>query len=176
MKTPIEGLLSSSKKVCTENEEILGNYVDNYKEFLMMTMIAEGDSSKIDEATTALENAQETKCLRLSMYIQKKYPVDNMITFISHVMYRVFLLYLQLLIERTDTIDCAKFKLVTYYQTGIFSKATILLEIIPTPSHRGILYQSERRISWIKIIYPSKPHLTLQSSRRTWKNSKVKLS
>ena len=82
MKTPIEGLLSSSKKVCTENEEILGNYVDNYKEFLMMTMIAEGDSSKIDEATTALENAQETKCLRLSMYIQKKYPVDNMISFI----------------------------------------------------------------------------------------------
>ena len=105
----IEGILSSSEKAYRENEEILDNYADNYKEFLKMTMIAEGngenspatiygnfaqavdqyneaiaegDSSKIDEATTALENAQETKCLRLSMYIQKKYPVDNMISFI----------------------------------------------------------------------------------------------
>lgn len=82
-------------------------------------------------------------------------------------MYRVFLLYLQLLTERTDTIDCAKFEPITYNKIGILSKTAILLETIPIPSNRGILHQSERRTSWIKIIYPSKPLLTLQNSRKT---------
>lgn len=58
-------------KAYRENEEILDNYANNYKEFLEMTIIAEVDSSKIDEATTALKNLQETKYLRLSMYILK---------------------------------------------------------------------------------------------------------